>query len=73
MPFVLLAFSLMIYVKFKSQIQNLVIGNGRLGFEAIDAQDERFISKRLAGLLKYQYQMGSQGLSSNLIEVQLVE
>ena len=33
----------------------------------------RFIAKRLSGLLKYQYSIGHQGLSTDLIEVQLVE
>ena len=50
-----------------------MIGEGRFGLEALSNDSVRFISKRLAGLLKYQYSIGQQGLSDNLIEVQLME
>ena len=55
LPFVLVALALILCVKFKTQLQNALIGNGRLGFKAMDAKDERFVSRKLAGLLKYQY------------------
>ena len=46
-----------------------MVGEGGFGFEALDRNSVRFVAKRLSGLLKYQYQMGQQGLSSHLIEV----
>ena len=44
--------------------------------QALSQHDERFVSKRLAGLLKYTYSIGKQGLGSSehqLIETQLVQ
>ena len=72
-PLLLLASGIIIFYKFKTQIQNVVIGEGRFGFEALSTDSVRFISKRLASLLKFQYSMGKQGLGSHLIEVQLIE
>ena len=51
-----------------------MLGSGKkFGFEALSEADERFVARRLAGLLGYQYSMGKQSLGANLIEVQLVE
>ena len=69
----LLASSLMLCYQYKRQIENLIIGEGRFGLEALSTDSMRFIAKRLSGLLKYQYSIGQQGLSEHLIEVQLVE
>ena len=57
-PLLLLASGIIIFFKFKTQIQNVVIGEGRFGFEALSTDSVRFISKRLASLLKFQYSMG---------------
>ena len=42
----------------------MVLGNGRWGLEALSQKDMRFVSKRLAGLLKYTYLVGKQRLGS---------
>ena len=72
----MLAAALVVIVQFRTQIENLVLGNGRWGLEGLSQKDERFISKRLAGLLKYTYLIGKQRLGSpehQLVESQLVE
>ena len=48
----------MFFYQYKRQIENYVIGEGRFGLEALSNDSVRFISKRLAGLLKYQYSIG---------------
>ena len=72
-PLLLVASGIIIFFKFRTQIENLVIGEGRFGLEALSTDSVRFISKRLASLLKFQYSMGQQGLGNHLIEVQLIE
>ena len=69
----MLAAAVMFLYRFRTQVENFVIGEGRFGLEALSNDSVRFIAKRLAGLLKYQYQMGHQGLSPDLIEVQIVD
>lgn len=73
MPLLALATSLVLCYKYRTQLENTIIGEGRFGMKALSTDSVRFIAKRLAGLLKYQYSIGHQGLSGDLIEVQLVE
>ena len=54
-PLIVLASTLVLCYQYKTQIENLVIGEGRFGLEALPSNSVRFIAKRLAGLLKYQY------------------
>ena len=51
----------------------MLIGEGRFGLQALSTSQMRFVSKRLAGLIRYQYTMGTQSLPLHLIEQQLVE
>ena len=62
MPIVAVALSLIVSFQFRIQIENIVFGNGRWGIEALTQKDERFVSKRLAGLLKYTYLVGKLSL-----------
>ena len=48
-----LAATVMLLFKYRTQVENLVIGEGRFGLEALSTDSMRFIAKRLAGLLKY--------------------
>ena len=73
LPLVFLACSVVFYYQYKTQVQNAVLGNGRFGLEAMSPDDERFVAKKLAGLLKYRYSIGKQSLGSELIDVQLVQ
>ncbi len=54
-PFALLALALVLYKQYKPEIQNTLLGNGRFGLEALTQNDERFVAKKLSGLLKYSY------------------
>jgi len=48
------------------------MGHGRLGFEAMTEDDERFVAKRLSTFIKYSYSHGRLSLGPELIDVQLV-
>jgi hypothetical protein len=54
-PFALLALALVLYKQYKPEVQNALLGNGRFGLEALTQNDERFVAKKLSGLLKYSY------------------
>jgi hypothetical protein len=54
-PCALLALALVLYKQYKPEIQNALLGNGRFGLEALTQNDERFVAKKLSGLLKYSY------------------
>ena len=54
----LLATTVVLCYRFKTELQNAIIGEGRFGFEALNTDSVRFVAKRLASLLKYQYTMG---------------
>ena len=73
LPLLALASTLVLCYKYRTWLENAIIGEGRFGLKALSNDSVRFIAKRLSGLLKYQYSIGHQGLSNDLIEVQLVE
>lgn len=50
-----------------------MFGHGSFGLQAIREDDEKYISKKLAGLLKYTYTVGKQSLGQDLIEMQLLQ
>lgn len=68
-PLIVAASSLIMLYKYKTQLENAIIGEGRFGLQAISQNDMTFVAKRLASLIRYQYTMGSQSLPSSLIEV----
>ena len=58
LPLLFASACVIVYVNFKPQLQNLLFGKGRFGFEALSLRDERFVAKKLASLLKYTYTVG---------------
>ena len=57
-----------IYYKFQTQLQNLLPSSY---FEAISVKQDRFINRKLASLLKYQY-CTTKGVANDTIEVQIL-
>jgi hypothetical protein len=51
LPLVALSLSVIVYFKFKTEILNLVVPTKLLGLEAFSDREEKFIARKLSGLL----------------------
>ena len=51
LPFVALSLSVIVYFKFKTEILNLVVPAKLLNMEAFSDKEEKFIARKLSGLL----------------------
>ena len=63
-PITLLSLLVVTCYNYKTQIMNLLVKG-----DALSAKDERFIAKRISGLLDYSYKHGKLPLSEDLIDV----
>lgn len=57
-PFVFVSLSLIVYFKFKTELLNFIVPTKLLKMEAFSDKEERFISRKLSGLLSASYQTG---------------
>lgn len=71
-PFVALSMSVILYFKFKTEILNFVVPTKLLGLEAFSDREEKFISRKLSGLLSQSYSLGKVCMRPELVEYQLV-
>lgn len=71
MPLVAIAASAIVYFKFKTELLNLVVPSNL--FEAFSDKEERFIARKLSGLLAQSYTSGKLPLKEELVEYQLVD
>lgn len=69
MPIILGSVSAILCYKYKTEIQNALLGSR----VALTLSEERFVAKRISGFLKYSFEHGKQPLSNDLIDVQLCE
>ena len=72
LPLVALSASIIIYFKFKTEIMNYVIPTKLLGLEAYSDREEKFIARKLSGLLSQSYSLGKVCMREDLVEYQLV-
>lgn len=63
-PITILSLFLIAGYNYKTQILNFFVKG-----DALSANDERFIAKRISGLLDYTYKHGKLPLSEELIDV----
>lgn len=63
-PITILSLFLITGYNYKTQILNFFVKG-----DALSASDERFIAKRISGLLDYTYKHGKLPLSEELIDV----
>lgn len=56
LPLVLLSSAIVIYFKFKTELQNLLVPRGLM--EAFSDKEEKFIARKLSGLLHSSYTTG---------------
>ena len=64
-PIALLSATVALCFKFKTEIENMLPGSS----EVITQKDERYISKKLAGLLDYTSKYGKIPVSEDCIDV----
>lgn len=57
-PLVFVSLSLIVYFKFKTELLNFIVPTKLLKMEAFSDKEERFISRKLSGLLSASYQTG---------------
>jgi hypothetical protein len=51
MPLVLLSFTIIVYFKFQTEIQNLIVPSKYLKMQAFSDKEDKFISRKLSGLM----------------------
>jgi hypothetical protein len=71
-PLVALSMSVILYFKFKTEILNFVVPTKLLGLEAFSDREEKFISRKLSGLLSQSFSLGKVCMRHDLVEYQLV-
>ena len=72
LPLVALSLSVIVYFKFKTEILNLLVPAKLLGLEAFSDREEKFIARKLSGLLSQSYSLGKVCMREDLVEYQLV-
>ncbi len=51
MPLVFLSFAVIVYFKFQTEIQNLVVPSKYLKMQAFSDKEDKFIARKLSGLM----------------------
>jgi hypothetical protein len=67
-PLVALSFSLILYFKFQTEVLNLFVPSKLLNLQAFSDKEERFIARKLSGLLSQSYSAGKLTIRKELIE-----
>ena len=68
LPLVVLSCTVIIFAKFQTEILNLIVPSKYLKMQAFSEKEDRFIARKLSGLISQSSSLGKITLREDLIE-----